>query len=557
VRSTPDNKALLLNEQVHMLFNAVPNSLVANLAGAVLALLMYTTVVGPSRLYLWIAMMLTVTCCRYLHYRRFIAVNPGLEQIPRWYSQFRIGSLILAGVAGSAGFLLFVYDNIVYQLVLALMMVCIASFAITTMSPSRELATAFLLLLLSPLSGSLLLSHALTNLPAMWMMPLATAMLIISSLRISYTLRRNMQLTIDAREREKALQNYQQRLGLYVQQLPLAVLELTPDSTIVQWNPGAEQLFGYAKAEAEGHPLNSLLASSRSRERMDTLWSGLSGGGKSSQFIVENRCKSGALVQCEWIVTPLVDTDGNSIGLIALIQNITERLENDRIKQEFVSIVSHELRTPVTAIKGSLALLTSGILDDDNAKRNELKTLALENTNRLHLLINDILDVEKLESGRMDYHFTSGDLRALVLQVLSANEPVAQQAGIKLQCKLPESRYMAMIDPDRIFQVLTNILANAIKFSRPDSTVTLSLDGGEGLARLGVHNYGEVIPDSDRAKLFTKFFQRDSTATRAKGGTGLGLYICQKILAEHHSKLDFTSSEAEGTCFFFYLALAG
>jgi PAS domain S-box-containing protein len=333
------------------------------------------------------------------------------------------------------------------------------------------------------------------------------------------------------------------------------VIELSADFTIVQWNPGAAAMFGYSQDEAEGQPMNALLVSSRSLDRMATLWSEINTNRKSLQFIVENRRKDGALLQCEWITTPLIDADGGIIGLIALIQNVTQRLENERIKQEFVSIVSHELRTPVTSIKGSLALLSSGVLADDPPRQTELMTLALANTDRLHALINDILDVEKLESGRMDYKFVSGDLRSLMLQVISANEPVALQAGITLQCKLPESSCLATIDPDRIFQVITNILANAIKFSRPASSVTLSLTTDGKTACLGIRNFGEVIPDSDRGKLFTKFFQRDSSATRAKGGTGLGLYICQKILAEHKSRLDFTSSEEDGTFFFFHLPL--
>lgn len=556
MRPNPETQQLLLAEQVRLLFSAIPNSFLANMAGSFLAIIMYQEVVSPVRLYGWVAMLMIVSAGRYLHYRSYLSQPPRLDQMEKWYNQFRIGSQILSGVVGSAGFLLFVYDSTTYQLVLALMIVCIAAFAITTISPSPDLVISFLLLLLVPLTGSLLLRHGLTEIKALWIMPAVTIMLIVSALRISHSLRDNMELTVKAQLREKDVKNFQQRLSLYVEQLPLTVLELSPSSTIVQWNPAAERLFGYSKEEAEGRNMVELLASSRSVDKLQSLWDDISRTRSSQQFVVENRCNNGSLRQCEWIATPLIDTDGNIMALIALIEDITEKVENERLKQEFISIVSHELRTPVTSIKGSLALLTSGIMADEPDKSRELMHLALDNTNRLHLLINDILDVQKLEAGRMDYRFVDTDVGKLIHQVVDANNPLALNSNVQLVCKLPEIPVISRIDPDRIFQVLTNILANAIKFSRTDTHVTISLEkSGTDRVRIGVRNFGEVIPDRDRARLFHKFSQRDSTATRAKGGTGLGLYICQKILAEHNSKLDFTSTEEDGTLFFFSLSL--
>jgi signal transduction histidine kinase len=171
----------------------------------------------------------------------------------------------------------------------------------------------------------------------------------------------------------------------------------------------------------------------------------------------------------------------------------------------------------------------------------------------LHLLINDILDVDKLESGRMDYRFANSDLAALVQQVVTAHESLAYNAAVTLAFMPQAAPLMVHMDPDRIFQVVTNILANAIKFAHPGSSVTVSLSNAGHSAVVSVHNLGEVITEEDRNKLFTKFFQRDSSTTRAKGGTGLGLYICQKILDSHHSHLDFISTPETGTTFFFAL----
>ena len=147
-----------------------------------------------------------------------------------------------------------------------------------------------------------------------------------------------------------------------------------------------------------------LVASTRSLRLLETLWDDLAQSRASMQLVMENRRKDATLRLCEWFSTPLIDSNGGVIGVISLVQDVTQREENERIQQEFMSIVSHEVRTPVTAIKGSQGLLTSGLMDDDADKIREMQRVALNNTNRLHLLINDILDVDKLESGRQPRH---------------------------------------------------------------------------------------------------------------------------------------------------------
>ena len=229
-------------------------------------------------------------------------------------------------------------------------------------------------------------------------------------------------------------------------------------------------------------------------------------------------------------------------------------MENERLKREFVSIVSHELRTPVTSIKGSLGLLAAGVLKDKPEKSQEMLDIALKNTDRLQLLINDILDVEKIDSGKIEYHFAESDLCTLIHDVIQANESYATKYNVQIATSgLPESA-LVNIDPDRIFQVVTNILSNAIKFSETEGTVTVSLKTmPDSSYRLGVNNKGSVLPLSEKKKLFSKFYQTDSTDKRAKEGSGLGLYISQKILEQHQSRMDFDSSEEAGTTFFFDL----
>jgi PAS domain S-box-containing protein len=537
-----------------MLFNGIPNSVMANAFGSLVAIFIYRDVVEPVRLFIWVGMLLVITLGRALHYRRFVHIRPGPGEIEPWFTQFRIGCIMLGAAVGSAGFLLFVYDNESDQMTLALMLVCVSAFAISSLSPRRELAVLFLVLMLSPLIGSLYLTHTGSGTAAFWMMLVLLAMLIVSALRLGKTVARSIELTIEASHRERDLYNFQQRLSLYVKETPLAVIEWDQNMTVREWNPAAEKIFGYTRADAEERKITDLIFPGTTADSLVDVWhkleDGVSGG---HQLIVENRKKDGTLLQAEWFNTFLADTNTFNRGVMSLVQDVTQRMANERLKSEFVSIVSHELRTPVTSIKGSLALLTSGILDGDPDKSREMMDIALLNTNRLQLLINDILDVDKLESGKMEFRFREADLLRLVRDVMSANQSYADQYGVTLVCSGFPDTCTVRIDPDRIFQVLTNILSNAIKFSVNGGVVTLELQKSGNDVRVAVTNRGEVIPDTDRAKLFGKFFQRDSSSTRAKGGSGLGLYICQKILEEHGSLMDYESNAVAGTTFFFVL----
>lgn len=557
MRIEADKNTLMLHEQVSMLFNAIPNSVLANVFGSLVALFIYEGAVSKPRLYLWIGMLLTTTLVRSLHYRSFQKVRPEPEEIDAWFTEFRIGSIALAAVIGSAGFLLFVYDNESFQLTLALMIVCIAAFAISSLSPRPELAVLFLVLILTPLIGSLYLSKTGSGTYAFWMMLVLLAMLIVSALRLGKTIARSIELTIEAEYRERDLRNSQQRLSLYVKETPLAVIEWDQNLQVKAWNPAAEHIFGYTGSEAQGRNLADLLFPGTTADKLTENWHKLVEETGGAQLIVENRKRDGSSIQCEWFNTLLTDSSSTNLGVMSLVQDVTEKMATEKLKQEFVSIVSHELRTPVTSIKGSLALLGSGILDDDKDKSREMLDIALLNTNRLQLLINDILDVDKLESGKMDFRFRDTDLVKLLSDVQTTKQSYADQYSVTLTSTGFPATCMVSMDPDRIFQVVTNILSNAIKFSVTGGTVSLSLVKTGNDVRISVNNRGEVIPEKDRTKLFGKFFQRDSSTTRAKGGSGgLGLYICQRILEEHGSLLDYESNAATGTTFFFVLHTA-
>jgi PAS domain S-box-containing protein len=538
-----------------LLYAAIPTSLLANLFGCIVAINMFTGVVNSYRLYTWVGVLLPVSILRFVQYLQFTKSVPLPQDNQRWYVRFRIGLLLLAFAIGCSGFLLFVYDDSNYQMLLALLVVCIASFATSALAPHLPIVVVFLLILFFPLVGTMFLLATEVTHYISWVVILLVIMLIISALGIHKSVNQGIRLNIEAAFREERLRDFKQRLTMFVQDTPLAVVEWTADKQISGWNPAAESIFGYSPVEASMLRPGDLDFGSQT-PGLSTILDDVLGDKGHFHSIQENRRSNGMQALCEWINTPLVDAEDNIVGVLSLVQDVTQRITNERIKNELVSIVSHELRTPVTSIKASLGLLASGVLDDDREQTQEMLDTALNNTNRLHLLINDILDVDKLDSGKLEFRFTDTEINRLVSDVLTANEGYAQQHGVSVRLVEEPDNTVVRIDPNRIFQVLTNLLSNAIKFSEMGAEVTITLQQVGKRCRVEVINRGEVIPEADREKMFGKFFQRDSSTTRSKGGTGLGLYICQKILREHGTQLDFTSSAEQGTRFFFDLESA-
>ncbi|SFU74909.1 multi-sensor hybrid histidine kinase [Polaromonas sp. YR568] len=242
---------------------------------------------------------------------------------------------------------------------------------------------------------------------------------------------------------------------------------------------------------------------------------------------------------------------GKVIGFFSLGTDITELRRIDRMKTEFVSTVSHELRTPLTSIRGSLGLISGGVAGELPEAVKSLVGIAKNNCERLIRLINDILDSEKIESGKLRLDLQIVDLRQLVQQALAANEGFAGQHGVRLVMQAPETPLHVRIDSDRMTQVLTNLLSNAVKFSPSGSPVEVRLSRVAQKVRAEVVDVGPGIPEEFSARIFQKFSQADSSDTRQKGGTGLGLNISRALVEKMGGTIGFSSKAGVGTTFFF------
>lgn len=250
---------------------------------------------------------------------------------------------------------------------------------------------------------------------------------------------------------------------------------------------------------------------------------------------------------------PRRDERGEIDGFYALATDISELKRLDRMKSEFVSTVSHELRTPLTSIRGSLGVLAGGIAGALPDKAREFVEIAKNNCERLIRLINDILDMEKIESGKMAFELRVLDLMEMIEQIVKANEGFAAQHKVRLQvvAARPGSRVYA--DSDRLTQVLTNLISNACKFSPSGSTVDIAISADQQRVRVGIVDHGPGISEEFQKRIFQKFSQEDSSDIRQKGGTGLGLSISRAIVEGMGGEIGFESVPGKGATFYVLL----
>lgn len=259
-----------------------------------------------------------------------------------------------------------------------------------------------------------------------------------------------------------------------------------------------------------------------------------------------------------WIESHLSSVDWDGVRAVqATIVDITERRNVERLKNDFISTVSHELRTPLTSIAGSLGLISGGMAGPISEKAQRLIEIASSNSDRLVRLINSILDIEKIESGRLEITFERLSAVQLVRQAIEVNRGFADEYGIDLVLDEPSMAPWVQGGSDQIIQVLTNLLSNAIKFSPPRGGVRLTVRRRGDSVRFSVHDRGPGIPDEFRGRVFDKFTQADSSSNRRHTGTGLGLSICRALIERHGGIIDFQTQLGVGTEFFFELPEIG
>jgi len=320
-----------------------------------------------------------------------------------------------------------------------------------------------------------------------------------------------------------------------------ALVTLTDDGIIDSVNGAAESTFGFSRDELTGQPFGVLFDGSSADPRA-LLAQAL---GRMTEL--QGRRKNGERFACELRLFQLDSLRGS--GYAAIAHDVSERYEVERLKAEFVSVVSHELRTPLTAVRGSLGLLTGGVLGHLSPAVMELLLIAERNTLRLITLVNDILDLERLQSGEMVLVLKPVRARGIVDRSVESVKSFADQVRVTIAVRCTDD--VVRGDGDRLVQVLVNLLSNAVKFSPPESLIEVSTTVEPRTTVFRVSDRGRGVPLSHRRVIFERFQQVHASDANEKGGTGLGLAISKAIVEKHGGTIGVESEEGTGSTFWF------
>lgn len=357
---------------------------------------------------------------------------------------------------------------------------------------------------------------------------------------------------LSERQQQQALELQRERdlLRSQFEQSSDAIVLLDINSLeILQANPQYTRLLGYNTDSLRGRAFAELLDADQP-ELPELLRQAMAEGGHCIMALLR---QFGGSVQCEVTAASVGLPDQRQLMLN--LRDISERRRSEQLKNDFVSTVSHELRTPLTSIYGTLRLVNSGMLDSRPEQAASLLQNAEDSSQQLTTLINDLLDIDKLEAGKLELNLQVLDLDAQLQAAQRMLAPMAEEAEIRLQ--LPAAAGLQVLaDAQRLQQVLANLLSNAIKFSPAGEVVSIELEQRERQVLVRIIDHGEGIPVVFQPNVFQRFAQADATATRQRGGTGLGLAITRSLVRAMHGSIGFSSTPGQGSCFWVSLPAA-
>jgi PAS domain S-box-containing protein len=366
-------------------------------------------------------------------------------------------------------------------------------------------------------------------------------------------LRRDLEIRVA--ERTSALNSANQRNVLLLNSVGDGIYGVDRGGAITFVNPAAAHALGFGQQELTGRnahvlfhapapdgsptPIEACYITEAIRDRVVT----------SAEDDLYTRA-DGLQIPVEVTATPLIDED-RVTGAVVVFRDVTQRREVDRMKSEFVSMVSHELRTPLTSIRGALGLLSGGALGPLAPNASRMIDIALESSERLTRLINDILDIERIEAGVVSMKLAFDPIDELIASAVNQVQLLAEQSGITLRTVAPPT--LVYVDADRVVQTLVNLIGNAIKFS-PDHTEVrvVAIERGT-FVEVAIHDQGRGIPESKLEEIFARFQQVDSSDARAKGGSGLGLAISRSLVERLGGRIWAENNPEGGATFRFTL----
>jgi PAS domain S-box-containing protein len=357
----------------------------------------------------------------------------------------------------------------------------------------------------------------------------------------------------------RELETLRRRNELIVTSVLEGIVLMDRDGMVAYANPAAHALLGYAPGSLEGTFFHEV-AHHTDPDGRPYLWQHCPTytGLRDGETYVDSRerywRRDGSPIDVAVTFAPIRDDD-EVTGAVLVLSDVSKEVAHERAKDEFVAIVSHELRTPLTSLKGSLGLLVAGVYGPMPAEADEMLTLALTSTDRLIRLVNNILDLQRINAGRFPLQLAEWSVATLVQSAIGDVQPVADARHTTLESDVDDGTVFC--DGDRIVQVITNLLANAVKFSPEGSTVVVRASADEREVVIRVIDNGRGIPADRLGSIFDRFVQVDESDARYGSGTGLGLAVAKAVVERHAGRLGVSSDVGRGSVFTVTLPAAG
>jgi PAS domain S-box-containing protein len=348
----------------------------------------------------------------------------------------------------------------------------------------------------------------------------------------------------------EALEKYASEVSDLYNHAPCGYHSLDPHGIFVRINDTELKWLGYKREEIVGRKKFSDLLEREGLGRFVEAFAGFKRRGWVRDLEFEMLRKDGTRLPVVINSTAVYNSAGDYLMSRSTVFDNTDRKALERMKDEFISMVGHELRTPLTSMRAALGMLVGGRMAAAPEKTQQMLNIALDETDRLTRLVNDMLDLQRLELGRFRLNLQRCEAAHLVHQAADALAPMAEKAGLRIDVSAQGALLRA--DPDRVVQVLTNLLTNAIKFSPAGAAVRVSSEPRDAEVVFRVADEGPGIPAAQQANLFGRFHQASAEA-RVKGGMGLGLHICRGIVQEHGGCIGVESAPGQGATFWFTL----
>jgi PAS domain S-box-containing protein len=351
------------------------------------------------------------------------------------------------------------------------------------------------------------------------------------------------------------------RLSQAIEQSPSTIVITDIKGDIEYVNPKFTQSTGYTLEEVKGKNLHILESSEQTSELHKELWETITSG-KEWRGEFHNKKKDDRPYWEAASISAITNSEGAITGFLKVAEDITERKEAEEklkeaieMKSQFISTVSHELRTPLASMKEGIAIVLAGIAGEINDEQRNFLNIAQRNVDRLTLLINDVLDFQKLEAGKIKANIQENDINEVIEEVQKTMLPSAKKKGIDILLEFDDNLPKARFDRDKIIQVLTNLVSNAIKFTE-QGQVSVRVQRQDGELVIRVNDTGMGIPKDELPKIFERFY-RVHRPNKQIQGTGLGLTIVKKNVMMHEGRIEVESEVDKGTTFTVFLPLSG